>query len=121
MPVMNLQLAAQCLEHYILNDTPVMLSGAPGIGKTAIVNQTRTRLDMGMVVFILSIRDAVDLRGYPYVDPKSGTTRWMPPSELPNLKNNGPRGILFLDEMNSGASKSLQAAAMGLVLTRKVG
>jgi len=53
-------------------------------------------------------------------DPKTGTTRWFVPDELPQLERDGPEGILFIDEINSG-SLQMMAVMFGLVLDRCVG
>ena len=101
----------------IKKDMSTMIHGAPGIGKSQVVHQVADELEMELIDIRLNLRESVDLRGLPLVDEKSGRTRWLPPAELPKTG----KGILFLDEINSGVPLSLQAAAMGLVLDRKLG
>jgi hypothetical protein len=120
MNAMNLEMTANCLRVCIEQDIPAFLWGAPGVGKSEVIDQVGVDLDMPVIDFRASLRDAVDLRGLPLVDEKEGTTRWLPPAELPNVKTHGPRGILKLDELNT-APQSVQAACFGLVLERRLG
>lgn len=116
------------LMHCIALDTPIMLWGSPGIGKTSVVEQVATATCSSFVPFLLSQYDSVDLRGLPDVDPATGLTRWCAPSTLPVVGNpafDTPAGrkkpiILFLDEMMQ-ANPAVQAVAFQLVLERRVG
>lgn len=120
MQVLNLEIAAACIEYNILKDISTFLWGPPGIGKSQVVRQIAKRLGINLIDIRLSLRDPVDLRGLPYIDFKTGVTIWLPPSELPNVKKHGAKGILFLDEINIAAA-AMQGAAMGLVLDRVLG
>ena len=74
----------------------------------------------------LSQYDSVDLRGFPGVDPETGTTVWHVPSTLPFEDNKLFDGLddwiitLFLDEANS-ASAAVSAVAYQLTNDRCVG
>lgn len=94
--------------------TSVMMWGAPGIGKSSIVNKVAKSNDMDVIDVRLSQLAPTDLRGLPYVD--EGTARFAPPSFLPQEG----QGILFLDEINL-APPAIQNVAMQLVLDRRVG
>lgn len=97
-------------------NTPVFIHGAPGIGKSFIVNEVAQKKNILVSDVRLSQLDAVDLRGVPSI--VDGKTVWMPPVFLPEDKES--EGILFLDELNS-APPSVQAAIYQLVLDRKIG
>lgn len=92
----------------------VFLWGAVGVGKSQLVDQVRQTLDISLMDFRLSQMDPPDLRGLPYRD--EGTAKYAPPDELPREGE----GILFLDEANA-ASRATSAAAMQLVLDRRLG
>ena len=98
--------------------TPVMLWGAPGVGKSQMVAQIAERHNVPLIDIRLSQMEPSDLRGIPFrVDE---FVEWAVPSMLPNLKKHGERGILFLDEITS-APPSVSAAAYQLILDRKLG
>jgi hypothetical protein len=142
----GLKTARQDLKAYMEGNTPVMLWGAPGVGKSDTVKQVgrdwqpqaqesdepvKGRKEnikakalpirgIPVITLIASLRDAVDLRGIPDLDRDEKVARWLPPNDLPRADRDGPEGILFLDEINT-APQSVQAACFGLVLDRKLG
>lgn len=98
--------------------TPVMLWGAPGIGKSQIISQVAIQHKVEMIDIRLSQMEPSDLRGIPF---KNGTqVDWVIPSLLPNAKRHGKQGVLFLDEITS-APPSVSAAAYQLILDRRLG
>lgn len=117
---MNLKSATTLLSSFLDADIPVMLHGAPGVGKSSIIRQITHDRGWGLVDFRLSTRDPVALMGLPHLDPEQRTSNWFVPGEFPQVERDGAEGILFLDEINA-AAPSMQAAAFGLVLDRKVG
>jgi hypothetical protein len=118
----NLHNAARMLESFIAADIPVMVWGAPGIGKSDIVREIAGKLYGGSLIdFRALLRDPVDLRGIPVPDVATGRTIWLRPSDLPFIGNDGAdSGILFMDEINA-APPSMMAACFGLVLDRRCG
>lgn len=119
---------------------PAMIWGGPGIGKSAIMQQTadrvfgpslgytvengRLRNDKGKFTnrrpYLKDVRlvllDPVDLRGLPCLRAEDNLTHWAVPDFLPREGS----GVIFLDEINA-AAPSVQAAAYQLVLDRKLG
>ena len=102
--------------------TPVMLWGAPGIGKSQIIAQVAKKYDANMIDIRLSQMEPSDLRGIPFKndDKNGGLVDWSIPAILPNEKRHGKRGILFLDEITS-VPPTVSAAAYQLILDRKLG
>ena len=72
----------------------VMLWGAPGIGKSSVVQQVAQAHDLELIDLRLSQLAPTDLRGLPV--PENGLAKWFPPEFLPREG----KGILFLDELN---------------------
>ena len=98
--------------------TPVMLWGAPGVGKSQIIAQIGDRHHVPVIDIRLSQMEPSDLRGIPFRD--NDQVEWAIPAMLPNAKRHGTKGILFLDEITS-AVPSVSAAAYQLILDRKLG
>lgn len=95
---------------------PLMLWGPPGCGKTALVKDAASRLNVPMIDWPLVLMDPVDMRGTPDQDRKERVTRWLPPAELPT----DGEGILFLDELPQAKADTKNVAAR-LVLERRIG
>ena len=98
--------------------TPVMVWGAPGVGKSQIIAQVGVRHRAPVIDVRLSQMEPSDLRGIPFRD--KDLVEWAIPSMLPNEARHGKQGILFLDEITS-AVPSVSAAAYQLILDRRLG
>lgn len=105
---------------------PLLIWGAPGIGKTSIVKSFGLE-DMGVPVIevILSLMEPTDVAGLPgaEADKKYGDVK-RSVNYLPMIwpLDNGPDdkgGIIFLDEINR-AHPSVQAAMLKVVLDREI-
>lgn len=116
---MKASLLAEALDLLVRVKQPGMVWGKPGVGKSMIMAQLcSTRgSDWQFMDFRLLIRDAVDMRGVPFVDEKTGRTMWAVPAEFPKA---GTKGIWFLDELTA-AHPQIQAVAYQLVLDRAIG
>ena len=98
--------------------TPMMIWGAPGIGKSQIVAQVAQKHDVPLLDIRLSQMEPSDLRGIPFRD--GDKVEWAIPGMLPDAERHGREGILFLDELTS-APPSVSAAAYQLILDRRLG
>lgn len=105
---------ASTIKDAIVANTPLMLWGPPGIGKSQIVAQVAESLDRQLIDMRLTYLDPVDLHGIPFV--KGDQTHWATPSFLPKEG----QGILFVDEINAVA-QAKQAVAYQLILDRRLG
>ncbi len=103
------------LEKLVANESKlsVMIWGAPGIGKSAIIQQIADQQNIQLIDIRLSQLSPLDFRGIPVAD--NGSTVWLSPHFLPKEG----RGILLLDEINM-APPVMQGLAQQLVLDRKV-
>ena len=101
---------------------PIFIWGAPGIGKSDIVQQIGNDMSALVIDIRLSLWEPTDIKGIPYYAANDNTMKWAPPVELPDekLAKKHKHIILFLDEMNS-AAPAVQAAAYQLILNRRVG
>ena len=96
------------------DQTPIMVHGPPGIGKSSIVNQVAERLGLDVIDLRLGQIPPSDIRGLPSV--QDGRSVYVRPDWLPVDGN----GILFLDELTN-AAPTVQGLAQQLLLDRRVG
>ncbi|MCR5794739.1 MAG: MoxR family ATPase [Solobacterium sp.] len=93
------------------NQRPVFLIGAPGIGKTAIVEQIAQELDLAFVSYAMTHHTRQSALGLPYIVEKEYGGRSYSVSEYTMSeiiasvyeemeKTHKTQGILFLDEIN---------------------
>ena len=97
---------------------PIMIWGAPGIGKSDIIQQIGTDQKREVIDIRLPLWEPTDIKGIPFFNSKKNIMEWAPPSELPSDPKS--KAILFLDEINA-AAPAVQAAAYQLILNRRVG
>ena len=105
------------LEAAIVTRIPVILWGAPGVGKTAFVHAVARRLALPIETVIASIREPSDFSGLPVIH--NGGVALHPPIWAQRLAQAG-RGLLFFDEL-SCATPAVSAALLRVVLERVVG
>lgn len=93
---------------------PVFIWGAPGIGKSALVQRFASEVGMECVSLLGSQLAPEDLLGIPQIDGQC--SRFFPPA---NIVRNEPF-VLFLDELNA-SSHEIQKAFYSLILDQRVG
>lgn len=98
--------------------SPIMLRGAPGVGKSTIVKAVADKLGIGFIDIRLAEMEPVDLRGLPVPNQKDKSVEWFVTSDLP--RDPESKGIILFDELTS-ADKSLQVASYELILDRRLG
>jgi MoxR-like ATPase len=96
---------------------PVLLHGAPGVGKTAAIESLAHELGIGYIDLRLAQMEPSDLGGIPI--PNGDTLRYLRPDRLPMADRDGEAGILVLEEVTA-ARTAVQVAAYSLVLERRL-
>lgn len=114
--------ASQMIPDFIKARIVPMLTGSPGIGKSAIVRAIAATYSLKVIDLRLSQCDPTDLNGFPsIIGARAG---YRPMDTFPIEGDPIPEGyagwLLFLDEFNS-AALAVQAAAYKLILDRMVG
>ncbi len=95
---------------------PLMVWGAPGLGKSSILQQVASEMKIGFIDVRLAQREPVDIRGLPVPGPDG--VKWLVASEWP--RDPASRGIILFDEITA-ADRSLQVAAYEFILDRRLG
>lgn len=113
---MNYQEAYKILDAILPENIPVMLWGAPGVGKSSLIREICETHRIPLVDVRLAQLDPTDLRGIPVPNRDERLVEWFPPAFLPREG----KGILFLDELDK-APVAVKNAALQLVLDRRVG
>ena len=110
---------------------PIMLIGAPGLGKTAIMSQIAAELDIGYVGYTITHHTRQSAIGLPMIETREyggseyPVTRYtmseIVASVYEAMESQGHReGILFIDEVNC-VSETLSAAMLDLLQNKKFG
>ena len=97
---------------------PIMVWGAPGVGKSTAVRELTQELGIGFIDVRLAQREPVDMRGLPVPDEKENSVKWLVSGEWP--RDPASRGIIMFDELTA-ADKTLQVAAYEFILDRRLG
>jgi hypothetical protein len=95
---------------------PLMVWGAPGLGKSTIIRKAAEEAGIGFIDVRLAQREPVDVRGLPVPDQKRKLVEWFVSGDWPREG----RGILLFDELTA-ADRSLQVAAYEFILDRRLG
>lgn len=103
---------------FVKNMAPILIHGAPGIGKSDVVNQVASQLGLSIIDVRLAQIEPADVKGFPVADHKNKLMEWFVNGVWP--RDPDSKGILFLDEITS-ADRSTQAAVYELILDRRLG
>ena len=95
---------------------PLMVWGAPGLGKSTILREAAREAGIGFIDVRLAQREPVDIRGLPV--PGEDGVKWLVSSDWP--RDPKSRGIILFDEITA-ADRSLQVAAYEIILDRRLG
>lgn len=95
---------------------PLMIWGAPGVGKSTVVKEIAEELKIGFIDVRLAQREPVDMRGLPV--PENDRVKWLVSSEWP--RDPESRGIIMFDELTA-ADRTLQVASYEFILDRRLG
>jgi len=113
----QISLTIRQVHEFLLNVAvarPVFVWGAPGIGKSSLVEQFAADLGLECVALLGSQLAPEDLIGIPRID--GDASRFYPPAML--VRERG--FVLFIDELNI-ASQEIQKAFYSLILDQRIG
>ena len=95
-------------------DTPLLLIGHRGIGKSEAFADVARKRGIRLIVLDLSLLEAPDLLGIPFIE--DGRSKFAPPVFWPT----SGEGIIVIEELNR-APRYLQAPILQLLTTRTIG
>lgn len=103
------------------NTQPVLILGKAGIGKTEQITELAKSEGIGYVEVRLLLYDVAEIKGIPYADKETKTTKVFPTDLFPRVDRDGERGILVLDEVTSCQSQLRTAVYQLLDQKRQLG
>ena len=101
---------------------PVLVTGKPGQGKTDIVSQAAAACGAKLIMSHPVVDEPIDYKGMPaIIEDETGhkAATFLPFGNLKALINTDGPVVYFMDDLGQ-APKSVQAAAMQLLLARKI-
>jgi len=96
---------------------PVLIKGAPGVGKTDLVTQAAIAAGAELILTHPVVSDPTDFKGLPAI--VNGKAEFLPFGDLNALVQAKKLTVCFLDDLGQ-APAVVQAAAMQLILARRV-
>ncbi|CAE6963135.1 hypothetical protein R70199_07477 [Paraburkholderia domus] len=105
---------------YIPRRFPVLITGAPGVGKSDIVALIAAMLGFDLVISHPVTEDPTDPKGLPFPSADGQSARFLPFGNLQKILSATRPTLWFLDDLGQG-SAAVQAAYMQLLLARRVG
>lgn len=97
----------------------VLITGAPGIGKSDIVAQAAAQAGASLLISHPAVADPTDAKGLPWVSADHVSATFLPFGDLATAIHATTPTVWFLDDLGQ-APPAVQASYMQLLLARKV-
>lgn len=98
---------------------PILITGAPGIGKSDLVAQAAEEAKADLILSHPAVADPTDAKGLPWPVANTGEATFLPFGELAQAIKATKPTVWFLDDLGQ-ASPAVQASFMQLLLARRV-
>lgn len=98
---------------------PVLITGAPGVGKSDIVSQAATEAGADVILSHPAVADPTDAKGLPWPATDGEHATFLPFGELAHAIAAEKPTVWFLDDLGQ-ATPAVQASFMQLLLARRV-
>ena len=109
---------ATLLSYTIKAHEPVLVVGAPGIGKTEIGKQAAAAAGADLIIAHPVVDSPIDYKGLPFIA-QNGDARFVPYGFLKAMINAKKLTVVMLDDLGQ-APPAVQAASMQLLLERSI-
>jgi len=111
---------SKLLSYCITAHLPVLITGAPGIGKSDIVAKAALDANADVILSHPAVADPTDAKGLPWVDSNdTSSATFLPFGELARALKATKLTVWFLDDLGQ-APPAVQASYMQLLLARRV-
>jgi len=110
---------AQFLGAAIKARLPILITGSPGIGKSAIVEKACVDAGADMILSHPVVEDPTNAKGLPWPDKDGKSANFLPFGELARAISATKETVWFLDDLGQ-APPAVQASYMQLLLARRV-
>ncbi|HEV2445266.1 MAG TPA: ATP-binding protein, partial [Candidatus Sulfopaludibacter sp.] len=110
---------SRVLTEAIKENLPVLLVGAPGVGKSDLVGQAAQAAGADLVISHPALQDPTDFGGIPWPDPATGQANFLPIAQVKSLLSAAKPTVWFLDDLGQ-AAPAVQASCMQWLLAREV-
>ena len=107
----------ELLEGAITARLPVLIKGAPGVGKTDLVTQAARAARADLVISHPVVDEPIDYKGLPAI--REDHAEFLPFGSLRKLIDADRPTVYFMDDLGQ-APPAVQAAAMQLILARRI-
>lgn len=98
---------------------PILVVGAPGVGKSQIVEHATKQVGANLIVSHPAVSDPTDAKGLPWVAADQESARFLPFGDLAEAVKATTPTVWFLDDLGQ-APPGVQASFMQLLLARRV-
>lgn len=98
---------------------PILITGAPGIGKSDIVANAAAAAGADLILSHPVVSDPTDAKGLPWIAADKKSATFLPFGEMQHAINAKTSTVWFLDDLGQ-ASPAVQASFMQLILARRV-
>ncbi|MGC8213116.1 ATP-binding protein [Ralstonia pseudosolanacearum] len=108
------------LAAYIPAHLPVLVTGAPGVGKSDIAAAAADRAGYDLLISHPVVEDPTDSKGLPFPSSDGQAAKFLPFGDLERVLQAKKPLVWFFDDLGQ-ASPAVQAAKMQLLLARRIG
>lgn len=98
---------------------PVLITGAPGVGKSDVVTRSAAAAGADLILSHPAVADPTDAKGLPWADAGADEARFLPYGDLARAMRAERPTVWFLDDLGQ-APPAVQASYMQLLLAREV-
>ncbi len=109
----------EAVKFAIKHKYPLLLKGAPGIGKTDIVTQSCRETNTDLIISHPVVSDPTDYKGLPFPTKDGTEATFLPFGDLLKLIEADKPTVFFLDDLGQSSS-SVQSSLMHLLLARRI-